>query len=80
MGGRGPGPGVGLCGKISGVGAEPTLVLVTGPPGTGKSTLAEAAAGRLDATDPLADNVARLDDLLPTRARTPPSPRRSVSP
>jgi predicted kinase len=34
----------------------------------------------LDATDPLADNLARLDDLLPTWARTPPSPRRSVSP
>jgi len=31
------------------VGNTPTLVLVTGPPGTGKSTLAEAAAARLQA-------------------------------
>jgi predicted kinase len=30
-------------------GAGPTLVLVTGPPGTGKSTVAEAAAERLGA-------------------------------
>jgi predicted kinase len=29
--------------------AEPTLLLVTGPPGTGKSTVAEAAAQRLGA-------------------------------
>lgn len=31
------------------MGAGPTLLLVTGPPGTGKSTLAEAAAARLAA-------------------------------
>ena len=29
---------------------SPTLVLVTGPPGTGKSTVADVAAGALDAT------------------------------
>lgn len=31
------------------MGAAPTLLLITGPPGTGKSTLAEAAAERLGA-------------------------------
>jgi predicted kinase len=34
-------------GQDRGVQADPTLVLVAGPPGTGKSTLAEEAADRL---------------------------------
>lgn len=62
------------------MGTPPTLLLVTGPPGTGKSTVAEAAAARLDAPvlawdwvmaglTPFDEVQAALRSIDPTRAR-----------
>jgi len=62
------------------MGAEPTMLLITGPPGTGKSTVADAAAERLRAAvlawdwvmaglTPFAEIQAALRDLDHVAAR-----------
>lgn len=65
---------------MAGMGASPTLLLITGPPGTGKSTMADAAAERLEAPvlawdwvmaglTPFDEVQAALRALDPIRAR-----------
>jgi predicted kinase len=65
---------------MSAMGHTPALLLVTGPPGTGKSTVAEAAAARLDAPvlawdwvmaglTPFEEIQAALRSVDPVRAR-----------
>ncbi len=43
---------------------QPTIVLTTGLPGTGKPTMAEVAAHELDAGQPVAQVAARLARAL----------------